>query len=154
MLANMIRKGLEMAKLYQYPQPATSFSFYEAELVPFSPTQSAMCLLYGKTRLVYNVNFQSVTNGTYFNFSRNGSFTRENYVASPWFEDQTIEDYSSLSLDEAVKLVLSQYPDTHFTFATLRKALQPGIYIPSFYLGSTKGINFRVDFRGNVSIVQ
>lgn len=54
----------------------------------YVPTQSASDLLYGKIKLVYNVKFESGTNGTYFNNYENGAFVSESYVASPWLEDQ------------------------------------------------------------------
>ena len=122
--------------------------------MPFAPTQNAANLLCGKTRLVYNVTFQSTVNGTYFNFYDHGAFASESYVASPWLEDLPIEDYSSLTVEEAVKLVLAKHPEAHFTFCTLRKALYPGIKIPSYYLGSTTGVTYQVDFDQNVSLVK
>ena len=72
MLAQKIKKGLEFAKKYRYPepQPANRFDFYEAQLTPLLPTSSAISFLTGRTMLKYSIGFPpNISSGIYTNTS-------------------------------------------------------------------------------------
>jgi hypothetical protein len=52
-----------------------------------------------------------------------------------------------------MRLLLNKYPNIYVENTVLRKALLPGIEIPSFYFGVGHNQFYQVDFQGNVSPV-
>ena len=154
MLASMIRRGFDIAKSYQkYPQTVAGFDFYEAHFEPLVPTKQALNLLNGRGKLVYNIRFPSDT-GTFFNYCENGSSTGVDFLPYMSTGFAVIEDYESLSAEQAVKIVLEKHPHAHFTYLSLRQNLYPGIKIPSYYFGTASEIQYKVDLDGKLSLIK
>ena len=95
-----------------------------------------------------------MTNGTFFTYYKNGLISGEQFIHSPYVGDQTIRDYSTLTVEEAIKIFLEKYPNKMVNILNLRKPLYPGVMIPSYFLTTQANEHYEVDFLGHVKPVE
>lgn len=153
MLAQLISEAFDNCSKYKYPYPVLGINFYEALLFSPERTQSPATLLKGKGQIVFCILYEGRLNGTYMSLLKSGKIVDEKYYDIPWGEDDIVDDYKSLGVVEAMRLLLASYPTLFVETVVLRKALLPGIEIPSYYFGVGNNKYYQVDMRGNVNPV-
>lgn len=105
----------------------------------------------GNWRFVFNVPNKTEVNGTAILWYVAGKFSKPEYIAQPWLEDRVIPLPIKMDLSTAQTLAgKAGYPPPYKNI-TLRWALYPGVYEPSYIFGTAAGFVFVGVYDGKIT---